>query len=57
MEVLPDGTVMFLDGLNDGVCLINRAEGLKRSRANFMRMQKKQKMCERWWKAHQGRGT
>ena len=57
MVVLPDGTVMFLDGLNDGVCLINRAEGLKRSRANFMRMQKKQKMCERWWKAHQGRGT
>ncbi|KAK8824904.1 hypothetical protein WA538_005570 [Blastocystis sp. DL] len=31
------------------------AEGVKRSRSKFLREQKKQKMCERWWKAHQGK--
>ena len=56
MVVLLDGTVTFLDGIIERVYMIGRAEGLKRSRANFMRMQKKQKMCERWWKAHQGKG-
>ena len=36
---------------------MNRAAGVKRSRSAFMKDQKKQKMCERWWNAHKdGKG-
>ena len=29
------------------------AEGVKKSRAVYLREQKKQRMCDLWWKAHQ----
>lgn len=58
MQVFMDGIQQFLAGnFQNGIFLINRAEGVKRSRSAFMKDQKKQKMCERWWNAHKdGKG-
>ena len=57
MPVLQAGILPFLAGRHSISRVIHRAEGVKISRAKYMHEKKKQKMCEKWWSAHEdGKG-